>query len=38
MDEKPGCGYDIEVLMPRMCLDDLISKMKFVGHIPRSYN
>ena len=34
-DDRPGCGHDVEVVMMRMCLDDLLSKMRFVGHEPR---
>ena len=32
VDERPGCGHDVEVVMTLMCLDDLMSKMRFVGH------
>ena len=38
VDERSRCGHDIEVVIMQMCLDDLISRMRFVGHMLRLYN
>ena len=43
---RPRCGHDIGVVMTQMCLNDLISKMRFVdtcqdhviNHVPKSCN
>ena len=32
VDERPGYGHNVEVVMTRRCLDYLISRMSFVGH------
>ena len=37
-DKKPRYGYNIEVLMMQMYIDNLMVKRKFVSHMPRSYN
>ena len=36
MDKRAGCGHDMEVIIIRICFDNLISKMRFVKHVPRS--
>ena len=38
MDKRSGCGHDIEMVIICMYFDDLMFKMKFVGHIPRLYD
>lgn len=35
VDEKPRYGYDIEVVIIRIGFDNLISRMRFVDHVPR---
>lgn len=37
-DGRPGCCHDIEIVMTWMCLNNLIFKIKFVGHMLRSYD
>lgn len=34
-DGRPRYGHDVKVVMMQMCLNDLIFKMRFVGHVPR---
>ena len=36
MDGRPGCGHDIKVVITRISLNNLIFKMRFVSHMPRS--
>ena len=38
VDERPECGYDVEVLITQICLNDLMSKMRFVDYVPSSDN
>lgn len=38
VNKRPRCGHNIEVVIVRICLNDLISKMKFIGHVLRSYD
>lgn len=37
-DERPRYGHDVEMVMTRICPDDLMSKIRFVGYVPRSCN
>ena len=36
IDKRPGYGSDMEVVMMRMYVNELISRMRFVGHVPKS--
>ena len=36
MIKRLGCGCNVEVVMMRICLDNLMSKMSFVSYVSRS--
>ena len=38
INERPRYGYDVEVVMAQIYLEDLMSKMKFVNHVPELCN
>ena len=38
MMKRVGYGYNVEMIITQMCLDDLMSKMMFIGHMPKSYD
>ena len=35
MDGRPGCGHGLEVVITRMCLDNLMSKNEMLLHLRR---
>ena len=38
IDKRLRCGHDVEMVMTWRCLNDQMSKMRFIGHVPRSYD
>ena len=36
--ERPKYGHDVEMMMMYIYLNDLMSKMRFIGHESRSYD